>query len=255
MSITTLSIALCAIASDETAPPEVDLSRVERRIAKEPDYVVEPLYGLFILDEAGAFRCWAVFDKTTPGAKHYDVLHFDRDGDGDLTEPGERIVGKWNEAGAAAGLGMALVVGDVAVPGTSIVHTGLRISTSPKSDWKGFWFQMKWAGKTEMSGGYVPVGQDHTEYSPSIEDAPILWPCPRRPLTFALWEEDPVRLQIGGSNHLNVIAGVPGAGSGALAVVDENFIDLARDALIVTVIGRDASGNELTTESRIRGHC
>ncbi len=248
-------IVFLAALDEGPIPPALDISRIERRIRVEPEYVAPPLHGLLLLDEAGAFRCWAVFDKTAPDAKYYDVLYFDRNGDGDLTEPGERIVGTWDEEAKAAGMGMTLRVGDVPVPGTSTVHKGLLFSTSPKASWQGFWFRIRWAGEVDMSGGYEPVGRDHTQYAQSAAEAPILWPCPGRALSFALWMDDPCELTIGAENHVNVLIGIMGSRSDTLAVVDESFVDLEKNALIVTVLARDASGRELLTQSRIRGHC
>ena len=54
---------------------------------------------------------------------------------------------------------------------------------------------------------------------------------------------------------MNVIAGNRGSGSDTLCVVDENFIDLARDELTVTVICKDKKGQTVTETSRIREHC
>src|SRR5262245_7186793 len=73
---------------------DVDLAPTERKIAKEPRYVAAPRYALFVLDEAADFRPGAVFDKSTPDAPFYDVLYFDRNGNGDLIEPAERFLGK-----------------------------------------------------------------------------------------------------------------------------------------------------------------
>ena len=49
---------------------EVDYGEVDRTLVKEPEYVGQPLYGLFVLDPAGRFACWAVFDRSKPDAAH-----------------------------------------------------------------------------------------------------------------------------------------------------------------------------------------
>src|SRR5262245_24313815 len=77
---------------------EVDYSTVKRSLAREPRYVAEPRYALFILDPAGTFRAWAVFDKSKAELPYYDVLYFDMNGNGDLTDAGERFVGKYDES-------------------------------------------------------------------------------------------------------------------------------------------------------------
>src|SRR5262245_57369172 len=75
---------------------EVDFARVGRSIRKEPRYVAQPRYALFVLDPKGEFRVWAVLDKSKADLAYYDVLYFDKNGDGDLTDPAERFVGKYD---------------------------------------------------------------------------------------------------------------------------------------------------------------
>src|SRR5436853_352704 len=72
-----------------------DLGKVDRRIAREPKYVCkQPLYGLYLFGPEARTRVWAVLDKSRADATVYDVLYFDRNANGDLTEPEDRIVGK-----------------------------------------------------------------------------------------------------------------------------------------------------------------
>jgi hypothetical protein len=196
-----------------------------------------------------------VFDKSTADAPYYDVLYFDKNGDGDLTAPGERFVGKRDAKLAEAGLEMLIRVGDVPVPGTARVHEGLRFSTSPKAGRKGFWFDMSWQGATEVSGTYGLVGIDTAEFADSPEHAAIVTPDPSGVLAFGLWMEAPVELTIGAATHLSLIAGNPGVGPNALAAVDEKFIDLEKDELIATVVAQDAKGAVVETTTRIRKHC
>src|SRR5712691_4125047 len=69
-----------------------DLTQIDRRIAKEPKYVSkQPLYGLYVFGPERKTRVWAVLDKSTEEQEEYDVLYFDRNSNGDLTEPNERI--------------------------------------------------------------------------------------------------------------------------------------------------------------------
>ena len=62
---------------------------------REPVYQSKaPRYGLLALGRDGATRVWLVFDSVPdplqPG-KHKDYLYVDRNGNGDLTESGERV--------------------------------------------------------------------------------------------------------------------------------------------------------------------
>jgi RNA polymerase sigma factor (sigma-70 family) len=70
-----------------TAPgPAVGLAKIGRAALKEPAYAGKPRYGLLVLGPKAETRVWLVIDG--------DVLYVDRNGNGDLTEPGERVAGR-----------------------------------------------------------------------------------------------------------------------------------------------------------------
>jgi hypothetical protein len=74
------------------APP--DLAKIPRQIKKQPAYKAkEPLYGLYAFGPEAKTRVWAVLDKSAVDREQYDVLYFDRDADGDLTDENERTIG------------------------------------------------------------------------------------------------------------------------------------------------------------------
>ena len=58
------------------------LSTIDRTIKKEPQYVKQPKYALVAFGPKAEFKVWVVIDG--------DVIYIDRDGNGDLTEKGER---------------------------------------------------------------------------------------------------------------------------------------------------------------------
>jgi hypothetical protein len=60
-----------------------DLSKIERRLVKEPAYENKPKYGLLVFGPDADTRVWLVFDG--------DKLYLDKNGNADLTEPGERL--------------------------------------------------------------------------------------------------------------------------------------------------------------------
>jgi hypothetical protein len=64
----------------------VDLTQIDRSLRKEPTYVSKPEYCLLVFGPEAKVRVWVVLDG--------DVLYLDRDGDGDLTGPGERIAAR-----------------------------------------------------------------------------------------------------------------------------------------------------------------
>ena len=255
---TVLLLPCLPLLAQDSAPPryvEVDFAKVERRLTTEPPYVAAPRYAMFVFDLAGAHRAWAVVDKSAKEAPFYDVLYLDLDADGDLTEPGERFVGKRDPKYADAGLEMAIRIAEIRVPGTALVHKNFLLATAPKKDRTGFWFRMHWAGLHEMSGGYGPTGINTTTWAESAAQAKIFRPCPFGPLHFATWGDEAIVLQPGAAAHINVIAGNRGSGPDTLAVVDEKFLDLEADELTVTVIAKDANGQPVTETSRIKKHC
>src|SRR5262245_57850977 len=62
----------------------VDLAKIDRTIGKQPAYATkQPLYCLLVFGPEARTRVWAVLDG--------DDLYLDRNGNGDLTDPGERL--------------------------------------------------------------------------------------------------------------------------------------------------------------------
>lgn len=68
-----------------------DLKKVDRFIKKEPTYQSKsPKYCLLVFGPEAKTRVWLVLDG--------DTLYIDRNGNGDLTEQGERVKGKIRES-------------------------------------------------------------------------------------------------------------------------------------------------------------
>jgi hypothetical protein len=79
-----LLLMLAALAILTSNVRAVDLTKIERSIAKEPEYQTKDVhYCLIVFGPEAKTRVWLVVDG--------DVLYLDRNGNGDLTEPGERI--------------------------------------------------------------------------------------------------------------------------------------------------------------------
>jgi hypothetical protein len=60
-----------------------DLTKINRKIAKEPAYESKPKYCLLVFGPEAKTRVWIVLDG--------DTLYVDRNGNGDLTEEGEKV--------------------------------------------------------------------------------------------------------------------------------------------------------------------
>ncbi len=234
---------------------DADLARVDRTIGKEPAYVGKPLYALFIFDREAKTRIWAVLDKSKADLDYYDVLYFDKNGNGNLTDDGERFTGTYNKEGEAAGVALRIRPGDLKIGG--LTHTGLEFSTVSKKGRVGIWFRMHWSDQHEISGGYSQVGFETTVYGDSPKTAPILRPTPEGTLSFGLytWGEKGVSLKIGAAGKVYIIVGCNGTGSDTLCAVTENFLDLSKDELVATLITKDTEGRELKVRTVIKEHC
>src|SRR5262249_51793301 len=60
-----------------------DLSKIDRAIVKEPAYKGKPKYCLLVLGPEAKTRAWLVLDG--------DLVYLDRNGNGDLPDPGEQV--------------------------------------------------------------------------------------------------------------------------------------------------------------------
>jgi hypothetical protein len=81
--VSTLLAMLLAYVSWAIPAAAADLSKIDRTIKKEPAYKGKPRYCLLVFGHKATHRVWLVLDG--------DTLYVDRNGDGDLTEAGEKV--------------------------------------------------------------------------------------------------------------------------------------------------------------------
>src|SRR5439155_5114001 len=82
MKLHRLALTAVLFAAGMSCPAAADLSQVDRNLQKEPAYRTKPKYCLLVFGPEAKTRVWLVLDG--------DVLYIDRNGNGDLTEAGER---------------------------------------------------------------------------------------------------------------------------------------------------------------------
>jgi hypothetical protein len=75
----TVTYLACGTSSSQA----IDLTKVPRTISKEPAYQSDPRYIFLVFGPQAKFRLWLAFDG--------DLVYVDRNGNGDLTEPRERL--------------------------------------------------------------------------------------------------------------------------------------------------------------------
>ncbi len=78
-----MPVVLASATIAAADPPKADLAKIDRNIVKEPAYQGQPRYCLVVFGQEAKTRVWLVQDG--------NVLYVDRNGNGDLTEAGERV--------------------------------------------------------------------------------------------------------------------------------------------------------------------
>jgi hypothetical protein len=217
-----------------------DLAKTDRRIAKEPRYTAKkPLYGLYVFGPRAATRVWAVFDKSVAAQAEYDVLYFDRNANGDLTEPAERLMGPG-----------PFKIGTFRDPATGDMHKNLTISRRPDGS---VFLSMSWKGQELVRGGYAEDAGPYCQFAETVEKAPILWPGAEGPLAFQRWIFDK-QFPIGASGDARVFLGHPGAGPNTFCGVTQEFLP-ANVPVLVTLIYTDGQGKERRSQDELRERC
>lgn len=121
MKMIRLCQAMACVALWSLPASAVDLSKIDRSIAKEPAYQTKtPRYCLLVFGPEARHRVWLVLDG--------DILHVDKNGNGDLTDEGESIKAPAFEASThpAHARQRSIEVGDITVGG--FTHTGLTVN-------------------------------------------------------------------------------------------------------------------------------
>jgi len=119
-----LALALAALLAPAGASA-ADPPRAEPAPKKEPAYRTKsPRYGLLAFGPEGKDRVWLVQDG--------DTLYVDRNGNGDLTEPGETVTAAKPKNGRAPDEGeFSFEIGDLTAGGRT--HKGVGVYVTPLS--------------------------------------------------------------------------------------------------------------------------
>jgi hypothetical protein len=231
-SITALVVGLGLVGACSAA----DLAKVSRTIAKEPTYKSKsPEYLLLAFGPDASERVWIVRDGNT--------LYVDRNGNGDLTDPGEAIQAKKRDGGDPDMDGRGFDVGEITVGGRT--HKGLVVGTGPLAAMTEELRNqpharelLKADPKTQIAtltlevqhptlrgpgiDGRVPVMTGPIDldgvlvFSKRPHDAPIVYPDGPRQITF--YAERP-SLQLGREADFVLTVGSPGLGKGTFTML------------------------------------
>lgn len=177
-------------------PENVQLAAIPRTILKQPQYQTEtPGYCLLVFGREAKTRVWLVADG--------DQVYIDRNGNGDLTEAGERVVERE---------GAAFKLGEVTEADGKTRHTRLRLRIMEDSTFR-FWIRTS-DDHSRFVGRFGPI---KPRLAAQPADAPILHPngpitlVPYPPMSFVRRDS-----QQGG---LSLAAGIPGLGPGTFSLV------------------------------------
>jgi hypothetical protein len=215
-----------------------DPLKVDRTLKKEPAYSTKaPRYGLLIFGPTGQHRVWLVQDG--------DVLHIDRNGNGDLTDPGEMVPAEKPTEGRTPEEGeYAFELGDLTIGGRT--HKGVGVGVSrlarfgsptiaeradvkaalakdPKAHIMGIRADvdvpgMKGGGLdgrlTFMAGPFDLNGV--LQFAAKPADAPVIHLG--GPLEITFFAELPT-LRVGRDSELMLVVGTPGVGPGTFAML------------------------------------
>ncbi|MBP3955618.1 sigma-70 family RNA polymerase sigma factor [Gemmata sp. G18] len=261
----TMVVALAALSAGD--PRKADESKVlaaepekpvtiERTIGQEPKYQGKPTYCLLVFDAGAKHRAWLVHDG--------DTLYVDKNGNGDLTDGGEKVAAK-KQKGDEEG-DQEFEVGDVTVGGTT--HKGLTVSTGRldrlvannflatiapieptlKTDKTAVVYALQVESerpgvKGAGAGGRVQyrVGPFDANgvlrFAPTTADAPVIHLGGR----FELWSQFGEQiLRTGQDSCLRMVVGAPGFGPGTLASIpyDNTIPDDAHPVAEITFPAR-----------------
>jgi hypothetical protein len=207
-------------------PAFADPPRVDRTIAKEPVYQTKaPRYGLLVFGPEGKDRVWLVHDG--------DCLYVDRNGNGDLTEPGEKVAATKLPGRDPEKFDYIFNVGQVTVGGK--MHKGLQVDCLRLPDEKdglakdpkapAVWIAVD-ADVPGLKGGglggrvsFLAGARDLTgvlQFADTPAKAPVVHLG--GPLQVTFFAERPT-LRIGRENELVLVVGTPGIGPGTFAMV------------------------------------
>jgi hypothetical protein len=236
------AVLLAPAPSPADQPPDLSHADPPR---KEPAYATkQPLYGLAAFGPNAEKRAWLVLDQSRPGGP-YDVLHIDRNADGDLTGPGERLTAE------AAGDSHRFKVGDFTDPATGARHTdfGVRLW----GDGPQVMLSLRWRGRFRMGGGYPEDPEPgYLRFAPRPADAPVVWVHGDGPFRFQPWSGR--QLRIGGADDLKVFLGQPGRGRSSFCAASEHILP-AGEVVRATLVYRDAMGKERRAACELSERC
>ena len=204
-----------------------DLAKIERKIGKEPVYHSQPKYCLLVLGADAKMRVWLVEDG--------DTLYVDRNGNGDLTEPGEKIAAEKRKDRGPVDHNYVFAAGELREGGKRHLNLSIAVSDlnralpeakavlerDPQARDYRIGLEVEMPGRHGLGAGGRLVQGAGTDingllqFADRPQDAPIIHFG--GPWTMGLYR--PTNLWLDRANTLDLIFGTPGLGPGSFAYV------------------------------------
>jgi hypothetical protein len=209
----------------------------------------EPLYGIFVFGTNASHAVWAVFDKSSPKNRWFDVLYLDLNADGDLTSAGERFVTRTKvNASAPEATPIVFEFPRLKEPGSGREHTDFKVTWRPTR----ISANIKWLGAKQMNAGYGTEISNYGNFATTPEKAPVYVLGHELPFQFQHWMS--ASLQRGSENDFKVFVGNRGEGQGAFCAVDDKFLP-SHDYVVATLIYKTESGAEKQEKFDLKNRC
>lgn len=228
-------------------PAAFDYATVDRKIAKQPSYVGKPQYALLLVGSDAKHHVWMALDRSEKEQAHPNVLYIDRDADGTLGEEGERIVATSDD-----GEKRVWKVGKLELKDAKILLEDFELAMHPGQRPAMTLLTFRMNDKVDLSGVYGP-NNTFLEFADSPEKAPVLHADPWGPLAF--YHAGPDEMRIGRDEIVMLYVGPKGSGPATFLAVDEDFLDLEKDKLFVTLTAKDSKGKEIVSRAQLKEHC
>ena len=235
----TLALAVVwLLTTMPTAAAAGDPPKPDRTLGKQPDYQTKaPRYGLLVFGPEGKDRVWLVQDG--------DALYVDRNGNGDLTDPGEKVAAEKPKPGQTREEGeFSFEVGDLTVGGRT--HKVFSVSVARLSRYespsianrpdvkaalaknpKATVFLVRadvevpgmkgggLGGRLSFTAGFLDLN-GVLQFADAPANAPVVHLG--GPLEITFYGELP-SLRVGRSSEFVLVAGTPGHGPGTFAML------------------------------------
>jgi len=162
----------------------IDLASLDRTIGKEPSYQTKPGYSLLVFGPEARTQVWLVQDG--------EKIYVDRNANGDLTEPGEKIDATKVRAGNSSYRDKKYEIGAITPADKTGPHTDFEVTAYGEGvgPWN-YVLKLKVNGKLQQFAGWKPIFKENPQKALVFHFGGPLFAQPIRYAKFSLKEKKP----------------------------------------------------------------